>query len=528
MYLANPYVTQPSLAQAISSWRRAIGDAGVITDASSYNIDTSNFSGQILAALRPIRTEQVQHVLKIAQRYSIPIHPISTGRNWGYGTSVPVRSPCAILDLSSMNKIIEFDVESGVVTLEPGVTQGDLSQFLRSRKLPFMVPVTGAGPLCSVLGNALERGFGVTPVTDHFGAIISMKVVLPDGEIYESYTRTYKSAGVSRAYKWGTGPYLDGLFSQSNLGIVVDASIALQARPERSGALFFELDDVDGVEEATGHIKELLNDAGHNIGAINVMSRSRIECLMSGSRNAAASPRRSLTVPDRAWFCFGSLYGSEEHYRATRALVKRRLRGHVRKIRIYDSADLKRLRWLSAFTNMIGWPHLEGLVERLQAVIDVVDGVPSTVALPLAYAKSGRARNVGDLNPARDGCGLFWYSPIVPMRRGVVGQFIEFAERTCAKHGLPAAITLTTLSPRCYACTLPLLFDRMNPDAEREARICFEELCEEGSVMGFMPYRIGAQFMHVLTDDGAALALRAIKRALDPNHLLAPGRYTFE
>ena len=109
----------------------------------------------------------------------------------------------------------------------------------------------------------------------------------------------------------------------------------------------------------------------------------------------------------------------------------------------------------------------------------------------LRMRSRGHAKDETALNPARDGCGLFWYSPIVPLRRGVVGRFIEFAERTCGKHGLLAPITLTTLSLRCYASTIPLLFDRTNPDAERQARLCFEELYEEGLALGFVPYRMG-------------------------------------
>jgi hypothetical protein len=201
----------------------------------------------------------------------------------------------------------------------------------------------------------------------------------------------------------------------------------------------------------------------------------------------------------------------------------------VRQIRIYTSDDLKRLRWLSALTTKVGWPQLTGLADRLQAALDIVGGVPTTVALPLAYAKSGQAKDKTALNPARDGCGLFWYSPIVPMRRGVVEQFIEFAERTCSKHGLLAPITLTTLSLRCYASTIPLLFDRMNPDAERRARMCFEELYEEGLALGFVPYRMGSQFMPALVRNGTGVGpvVKAVKCALDPNQVLAPGRYSF-
>jgi 4-cresol dehydrogenase (hydroxylating) len=521
-------LAQTSLAQAMREWRRAIGDDRVITGTAQYNVDTSSFAGRIPVALRPTCTEQVQHVVKIAQRFSIPIYPISTGHNWGYGTSVPVRAFGVIVDLSSMNRIIEFDEDLGVVTLEPGVTQGQLSEYLHSRGLPFMVPVTGAGPSCSIVANALERGFGVTPMTDHFGAVISMKVVLPNGDIYESYTRAFNSAGVAQAFKWSTGPYLDGLFSQSNLGIVVEASIALQPRAERSGALFFVLDTNKDVEKASGQIRQLLGAAGQNIGAINVMSRSRVECMLSGAQKL--SLRRGMALPAGGWFGFGSVYGSKEHFRATSRVVKRYLRGHVRQIRIYTAGDVKRLRWVSALATKAGLTQLTGLVDRLQSAIEIVDGVPSTVALPLAYAKSGQATDDADLNPARDGCGLFWYAPIVPMRRGVVEQFIEFAERECGKHGLLAPITLTTLSPRCYASTIPLLFDRTNPDAERRARMCFEELYEEGLKLGFVPYRLGSQFMPALERTGAGVGpvVKAIKRALDPNQVLAPGRYSFD
>jgi 4-cresol dehydrogenase (hydroxylating) len=527
-------LTEASFAHAVAAWRRAIGESQVVTDTARYNIDTSSFAGRIPVALRPISTEQVQDVVRIAQRFSTPIYPISTGHNWGYGTSVPAWSPAAILDLGSMNRIIEFDQDLGVVTLEPGVTQGDLSRYLKSRGLPFMVPVTGAGPSCSVVANALERGFGITPVTDHFGAVISMKVVLPDGEILESYTRTFNAAGVAQAFKWGTGPYLDGVFSQSNFGIVVDASIVLQARAERSGALLFVLDTNQRVEDVTASMRRLLAASGHNIGAINVMSGWRVECMLRGARNVrnagGAPPGHDLPMPAGSWLGLGSVYGTREQYPATCRVVRRHLRGQARQIRVYSSNDVRRLRWLTVLATAAGWPQLNGLVDRLEAAINIVSGIPSTFALPLAYAMSGRAHDATDLNPARDGCGLFWYAPIVPLRDGVVGQFIEFVERTCRKHGLLAPITLTTLSPRCYASTIPLLFDRTSPDGERQARLCFDELYHEGLVLGFVPYRLGSQFMAALGRHagGVGPVVKAVKRALDPNLILAPGRYSFD
>lgn len=520
-----------SFALATDAWRQAIGDCQVLHDTTKYRADTSSFTAQIPLALRPVCAEQVPRIVRIAQQFSVPIYPISTGRNWGYGTSVPPQSPAVILDLSLLNRIVKFNDELGVVTLEPGVTQGQLSKYLQAISAPFMVPVTGGGPDCSVIANALERGFGITPITDHFGAVISMKVVLPNGEIYESYSRAFDAAGVASAYKWSTGPYADGLFSQSNFGIVIDASIALQPRAERTGALVFVMDTNEQVDEATREIRRLLIEAGHNVGAINIMSRNRVECMLSGARkiSAAAQFKGRVSMPAGAWFGFGSVYGSKEHYSATCRLIQRCLRRHGRQIRVYTRADIKRLRRLSSLAAAFGWPQFSDRLDRLDAAFDIVDGIPSIVALPLAYAKSGRPGEESVLNPAADGCGLFWYAPIVPMQRGVVIRFVQFVESVCAKYDLQAPMTLTALSPRYYAATVALLFDRTGPDAEFRARACFERLYREGLALGFMPYRLGSQFMPALAGNRCAAAplLKAIKCALDPNQVLAPGRYSF-
>lgn len=523
-------VAQSARVQALRAWRQAIGDSQVLTETERYNADTSSFSGKIVAALRPVSVEQVQQTVRIAQRFSIPLYPISTGHNWGYGTSVPLHSPAAIIDLSQMNRILACDEELGVVTLEPGVTQKQLSEYLQARGLPFLIPVTGAGPTCSILANALERGFGVTPVTDHFGALVSLKAVLPDGQIYESYTRNCNAAGVAQAFKWGTGPYLDGLFSQSGLGVVINASIVLQPRAERSGALLFVMDSNQQLGEATAQIRRLLTAAGQNIGAINFMSRGRVECMLRGSGNMTGAATGRSPLPPAAWFGFGSVYGSREHFPATARLVRRCLAGSARQIRVYTDQDAKRLRWLSTLASRLGFPQLNGVVQRLEAALGVVNGNPSTFALPLAYAKSGRPGKDHDLNPAQDGCGLFWYSPLVPMRSGNVARFIAFVEETCGRHGLMAPITLTTLSPRCFASTIPLLFDRADSQAELRAKLCFEELYQEGLSLGFMPYRLGTQFMPslALTGGGVAPMLSAIRGALDPAQVMSPGRYSFD
>lgn len=108
--------------------------------------------------------------------------------------------------MGSLKKIVHFDAELGVVTLEPGVTQGMLADFLGACNHPFLVPVTGAGPSCSVLANALERGYGVTPYVDHFGAVTDIEAVLADGSLYRTALREAGGEELARLFKWALAP----------------------------------------------------------------------------------------------------------------------------------------------------------------------------------------------------------------------------------------------------------------------------------------------------------------------------------
>ncbi len=119
-------------------------------------------------------------------QFRVPLFPISTGRNWGYGASSPAIDGAVILDLSALQAIKFVDRELGVVELEPGVTQGMLHQSLSDEGNAWLTPVHGGGPDRSLLGNALEPGYGLTPTTDHFEALTSLEAVLADGAIYRS------------------------------------------------------------------------------------------------------------------------------------------------------------------------------------------------------------------------------------------------------------------------------------------------------------------------------------------------------
>src|SRR5690606_8865338 len=87
----------------------------------------------------------------------------------------------------------------------------------------------------SLIGNALERGAGRTPLPyrDHFGAHCGMEVVLGNGDRVRTGMGALPNAGPNwQAFPYGAGPLADGLFAQSNLGIVTKMGFWLLPEPE--------------------------------------------------------------------------------------------------------------------------------------------------------------------------------------------------------------------------------------------------------------------------------------------------------
>lgn len=493
---------------------------------------------RILAGVRPADVHGVSELVKLANRHGVPLYPVSRGRNWGYGAGTPVVDDCVVVDLSGLDRIVAFDEDLGLVTLQPGVTPRQLSDYLRFRGLPFFVPVCGAGPDHSLVGNALERGYGITPYADHFGAVTSLEAVLSTGEIYRSALASLGGATVDRAFKWGIGPYLDGLFTQSNLGIVTEMTIALARRPDCVTGFLIAIEDDELLGEAVVAIRDTLNSVGGAIGSINLMNDRRVLSMTScypreevpagGIMPADWVDRLCKRTGIGAWTIGGVIYGDRALTRLATRRIKSRFRPLARKIRFFDSQKVeiaeRLLRWVPGRRGR----ELREQLASLREAFKVAHGVPTEIALRLCYWKSGRWPIEGQpIDPVRDGCGAIWYSPLVPMKSAEVVRYVGIVRETCAAHGIEPLITLTSLSPRCFDSTVPLLFDPGVQEETTRAKACWEALFRAGCDAGFVPYRVGIDQMDLVTGRGGACwrLVRAIKKTVDPKGIMAPGRY---
>lgn len=525
-----------TLQNALQAWSALLGPERVLDGATAqdrYGFDTTGAQRQLAAALLPTTRDEVIRAVRIAHQHQVAVHPISTGNNWGYGSSLPVRDGCVLLDLSGMKAIRNFDAELGVVTVEPGVTQGDLARFLDEGGHPFLVPVTGAGPRCSLLGNALERGYGITPHTDHFGAVTDLKAVLADGSLYETALVRAGAPEAARLFKYGVGPYVNGLFTQSNLGVVTEISFLLARRPDSVQVCLFGLEHEELLAPAVERVRHILARLPGIVGGINLMNRHRMLSM------AAPYPRdqldaRGLIPPEvvealgrsyqiRPWTGLVTLYGTQAVVSAARAEIKAALRGVGSRVMFFSRGKAEGLAGLLGKLPGSKAAQLASTARTLARSLELVEGRPNETALPLAYWRNPAAQPADGRNPARDRCGLIWYAPLVPMRGTDVTRYVSTVREITQAHAMEPLITLTTVNDKVFDSTVPLLFDAGNPSASADAARCKRALLDAGHALGFVPYRYGINDMDWWL--GLHEQLGQPIPPVSPSGTLAPGRY---
>lgn len=520
---------------ALPEWEAAIGREHVLTDSPSLDsAATATFDTRtrVHAILRPASRDEVQECLRIANRHRLPVYPVSTGKNWGYGSRAPVQNGI-LLDLGRLNRIVEFDEDLAYVTIEPGVTQRQLYEFLRARRSRLWMDATGASPDCSIVGNTLERGFGHTPMGDHCGNACAFEVVLPTGECLQTGFAAMGGTKAGALGRWGLGPSLDGLFSQSNLGIVTRMSVWLMPAPEAFQAFFFMCRDEQGLVSIIDALRPLrlngtLRSVMHIGNDYKVLAGTEQYPwgLMNGrtplDRPTMTRLRASLNIG--AWNGAGGLYGTKAQVRDARAQVRKALKGKVDRLQFVDDRLLGAMkRFAGAFRLLSRW-DLRKTLSVLAPVYGLMQGVPSDAPMASVYWRK-KAAPPADPDPDRDGCGLLWCSPVLPSTGAHVHEVTALAADLLLEHGFEPQMSLSLATERSIICVITISFDRRAPGEDERAIACYRALADSLFERGYPPYRLPVTGMDYFDRSAASAVLRSVKAAVDPNGVLAPDRY---
>ncbi|MBN1587539.1 MAG: FAD-binding oxidoreductase [Candidatus Omnitrophica bacterium] len=523
---------------ALEAWQQALGAEHVLNDTDSlqsYGRATIPISRRISAVLRPESTEQVSSIVRIASEHRVSLYPISVGRNWGYGSANPVAEDNVIVDLSRMQGI-ELNGELAYAVIEPGVTQESLYRYLKDRGAQLWIDPTGAGPQVSVLGNALERGYGITPYGDHFAQIAGMEIVLPDGQVLHTGFGHWENAVATRVFPRGIGPYLDGLFTQSNLGIVTRIGVWLMPVPEHFELCLFSTDKDENLDGLVNSARCLLLQ-GVLRSSLNLMHRNRILTmvsqypwdLMQGQTPLSEEVAQKLADQKRIgiWNGVTAVYGTRRQVRAAKAVIRHELKGQTNRL-VFISQ--KKLEFLERFPGPLSWItglNIPEVIEAVRPGFGVLSGNPTESSLAVCYWRTPKKPSGASIDPARDACGLNWFAPVIPMTSAHVREFRSIVEPIFEKHGLECCITLTSVTARAFDCTLPILFDPQRQGDPERAEACNRELLEACAACGYIPYRVGVQSMSWLKERSSVYwdFVARLKQCVDPAGILAPGRY---
>ncbi|MDA0179994.1 FAD-binding oxidoreductase [Solirubrobacter phytolaccae] len=215
---------------------------------------------------------EVSEVVKLANRHKIPIVPRAGGTGLSDG-AVPLRGGIMI-DCKLMNQIHEIDLVDRTVTVGPGINMLKLNEELKQHGVIY--PDDPASYPCSLVGGRIGTG-GWSLLGARYGhtrdLVISMEVVLPTGEIVE-----IAEGGGRKLRKSSTGLTLKQLFTghQGTLGITTQATLELVPRPEVEFAAFFAFDEYIKAWETTG----ILTKSGlATIAGVVLFDEKKIEYL---------------------------------------------------------------------------------------------------------------------------------------------------------------------------------------------------------------------------------------------------------
>jgi glycolate oxidase len=410
-------------------------------------------------------TDDVSRLLRFANGNKIPV--TARGAGYGYvGSCVPIRRGIA-LSLMRMNQIKEINFADAIAVVEPGVITGELKRAVRSKKL-FYPPDPASFEHCTIGGNVATNAGG--PRCLKYGVtrnyITGLEVILANGDLLRTGGRVHKNK---------TGFDLIGLFvgSEGMLGVATEITLKLLPLPPARATLSASFDTMS---EAAATVQQIFV-AGFLPSSLEIADKFTLE--------AAREDSGSAHVPSGNAHLLLDLDGQEETVGV-----------EMQKVR--DLIKSRKPTALEIATN-------ESDCERLWA-------------LRREFSNALRATGLTKLN-----------EDIVVPRSRLVG-LIAFAEGLSKRSGFPIACFGHAGDGNIH---VNIMADRYNREAAVRERVqaaldeLFAQALEWGGVITG-EHGIGLAKKRWWPDASSEVARelhRTLKRALDPNNILNPGKF---
>ncbi|WP_372794569.1 FAD-binding oxidoreductase [Pontiella sp.] len=530
-----------SVSTAIEAWKTTLGADAVIDDVQAlenYTRSVCGSSRSVFAVLKPTTHEQVERLVEIANANLTPLYPISRGKQWGMGSKLPVKDGAAIVDLSGMNRILEVNDQFHYCVVEPGVTQRQLLDYIEEHDLKLMLNVTGSTSDTSLIGNALDRGVGY--FDSRADGISNMKIVLGSGKTIQTGFGHFPGAQTQNLYRHGIGPELDGLFPQGNFGIVTSACIDLMPKPEAHMAAIVKIADEKELPKLIDALVRLRSrNIFTTIAHVGNRERSYItlapllyeQLVAGGEPEGEATRAKAVQTLEKGgfgpWSAAIGVLGNAAQLKLARKEIRKAVSGFAKPMFLNDRLLANAESLLSKLSFMPAMNLQLMLLRAVEPVYGYTRGEATDKSLRSVFWAAGDFQRLEQPDPDQSDSGIMFCLPIIPAFGPTVLEVVQDTSATFAKYGFEAAITVNLMDTKSMEGVVSLSFDRRDAAQREKALACIREMEARYIEQGFPPYRVGINSMDqiVREDDPFWQTVRDLKRALDPNGIMAPGRY---
>ena len=515
-----PNTTEPAFRAALDDLRGQIGAEWVkvndvdLVDGDYHAVPLSHDSYHILeqddlvpsAVCWPENTESVSKVVKWANKHNIPIWPISIGRNLGYGGSAPRVRGSVIVDLGRrMNSVLNVSEKNAACLVEPGVQYITLYEHLQriglGDKLWIDVPDLPGG---SVMGNALDRGVGYTPHGDHWAQHCGLEVVLPDGDVVRTGMGALPGTDCWQLFPYGFGPYHDGIFTQSNYGIVTKMGVWLMPNPGGVRAFMATFPKEEDLAAAVDTLRPLM--VQKIIGNVPCLRLGLQDATMYFKKTDFPLTERGLMdrkkaqqVIDKlgtgAWVFYAALYGPDEITLPKFEFIKKSL-SVVPGAKFYERKDVSPNHYLHDYAKFTA-------------------GIPTW-------------RELDRMEYIPNASHLF-FAPISAIDGKDAMRQAKMCRERMEEYGFDYLGTFF-IGHREMHHVISFMYDKTNAEMKGRALACIRALIDDAAKIGVGEYRthLALQDQVAATynwNNSAMMRLNEkLKDALDPNGILQPGR----
>jgi hypothetical protein len=522
-----PNLSQAEFNRALNEFENVVGTDWVFSsdaDVALYRDSYSPFWGEAeeriaSAAVAPNSVEEVQEIVRIANRYRIPLYPISTGRNLTYGGAAPTLSGSVVLDLKRMNRILEVNDERNYALVEPGVSYFDLYNYITERGLNVMLDIPDPG-WGSPMGNSLDHGVGYTmgPYRDHFGSHIGLEIVSAEGELIRTGAGAIPGSDAWQDFHYGAGPSIDGLFAQSNFGIVTKMGVKLMPMPETYMTVTVTVPRYQDFQAMITEVNYLEDSMlvgmptyGSPVGGGLFDPAPLTELMQNGWPTTEQLEDFVSAQNKHAWSVSFQLYGPEEIVRATWVAIQRRFSEKIPG---------------SAFEEDVFY-NLPIPAEDIPALPDKARlGIPN---LEIFHIVNRNPMN--DNDPPDGHADMFTMTPrtaegVHTVSKVLAEAYQEFGFAP-ATHPFTTPITFYS---RAFVVAV-LIPTWRDPAKNAVSRALYEKCLDKIAEQGMGTYRTNPAFQeHAISkysfNDNALLKYQEkLKDSIDPNGIISPGRY---